>query len=307
MCAALARRIARVSRTVSDLGSAVAFHTDALDFRVVDESSHHDRSWGQLMGVPGLRSHSFTLRLGKDELELVAFDPPGAPFPPHNGRVDVCVQQIAIAVSDIDAAFNRLCGFCFTSITEAGPQPFSAEYGGGRGYKFRDADGHALALVQFAHADRENQWQQKAGVFLGIDHTAIDVADIGTSIDFYTSILGMAMADHPQPSGAARECADPHWNRIAQVIDMHSSCCTNPHLKLLEYGTKKDFGLLVNAHVNDIFADRMIVDVDDLPELVDALRDAHVDIVSLGLDGPFAANVGVVARDPTGHLLEFHG
>lgn len=303
MCAAVARRIARVSRTVSDLGRAVAFHTDALDFRVVDESNHRDRSWGQLMGVPELHSHSFTLRLGEDELELVAFDPPGAPCPRPNDTGHICRQRIAIAVSDMDAAFNRLCGYSFTAITEAGPQILPALYGGRRAYKFRDPDGHALELIEFVDAGSEKTWRRQAGLFLGIDHTAIDVADVKRSIDFYTRILGMTMTSSPHMPGAAREYVEPEHQKLASVIDVHCACCTHPYLELISYPLPADNGSALSAHVNDICADRMIVEVDDLPSLVDALRAAHIDVVSLG-PSPTGAHAAVIARDPSGHLLQ---
>ena len=122
MTGAGVQRLRRISRTVADLDRAVAFHREALDFRVIDEAVQNTAAWAALMGVTGAHARTVTLQLGAQELELVAFTPTGHPYPLLSDAADLCFQHIAIVVSDMAAAYARLCRHAFTPISEEGPQ-----------------------------------------------------------------------------------------------------------------------------------------------------------------------------------------
>ena len=81
-------RLLRVSLTVSDLESAEAFYRDTLDFVRVGDGMADDPAWQRVMGAEGAAARSVIMRLGAQEIELVAFDPPGRPYPAGSTAYD---------------------------------------------------------------------------------------------------------------------------------------------------------------------------------------------------------------------------
>jgi catechol 2,3-dioxygenase-like lactoylglutathione lyase family enzyme len=293
----------RISRTVSDLARATAFYRDALGFCVTGETTLDGDAWSGLMGVAGARGASVTMRLGAQDLELVAFDPRGEPYPPESGSADLWFQHIAIVVSDIGAAYSRLCGYSFTPISERGPQRLPPVSGSVTAYKFRDPDGHPLELLQFPSGSGNAVWERKGSVFLGIDHSAIDVADIERSIDFYTCALGFSVATRTINSGAAQMRLDRRHEDLVDVVALQPATAGPPHLELLGYRKPAGHRIAPHAKANDVCADRTVLQVDDLARLVDGLRAENIEFISPGIVALPCDRHAALARDPTGHLL----
>ena len=297
------RRLRRISRSVSDLDRAVAFHRDALDFRVVDEAARDTAAWAELMGVTGAHARTATLRLGAQELELVAFTPAGRPYPAISDAADLCFQHIAIVVSDMDTAYERLCRYAFTPISEAGPQPLPPRSGSVTAYKFRDPEGHPLELVQFPVGSGDPAWQQTNRVFLGIDHSAIDVADIETSVDFYTRVLGFAVASRTLNSGPAQQRLDRLDGDLVDVVALRPASAGPPHVELLGYRQPRGRPSSSDTRSNDVVADRLVLQVDDLSILVEALRAESIEFISPGIVTMQGDRQAALLRDPSGHCL----
>lgn len=296
-------RLLRLRRTVRDLGEATSFYRDALGFCVANQVMFGGDAWGELTGVAGVRGSAVTMRLGEQTLELVAFEPCGKSYPPHSDSVDLWFQHVAIVVSDIDAAYSRLCGYSFEPISEGGPQRLPPRSGSVVAYKFRDPDSHPLELIQFPSGTGNTAWQRKDIVFLGIDHSAIDVIDLVRSIDFYTRILGFRVASRSINSGPGQRQLDGLHEDVVDVIALQPAIAGPPHVELLGHRGAASHTIPVHAKANDVFADRMVLQVDDLARLVDALRAEHVAFVSPGVVVlPHGQQVALV-RDPAGHLL----
>lgn len=293
----------RISRTVSDLDRAVAFHCDALDFRVIDEAVQNTAAWAALMGVAGAHARTVTLQLGAQELELVAFTPAGRPYPVISDAADLCFQHIAIVVSDMDAAYARLCRHAFTPISKDGPQPLPPSSGSVTAYKFRDPDGHPLELIQFPAGSDDPLWQQKDRVFLGIDHSAIDVADIDASVDFYTRLLGFAVASRTLNRGPAQQRLDRLRGDLVDVVALQPVSAGPPHVEFLGYREPRGRPASSATRSNDVVADRLVLQVDDLPALVEALRAENVEFVSPGIMAMQGGRQAALVRDPSGHCL----
>ncbi|MEO9137295.1 MAG: VOC family protein [Casimicrobiaceae bacterium] len=296
-------RLLRISRTVGDLANATAFYRDALDFRVVGEATSDGDAWSQLMGVAGVRASSVTMRLGEQDLELVAFDPPGDRYPPESGVADLWFQHIAIVVGDIDAAYARLCGYSFQPISERGPQRLPPSSGSVIAYKFRDQDGHPLELIQFPSATGDAAWRQKGVGFPGIDHSAIDVADIEQSIDFYVRALGFSVASRSINSGPAQKRLDGAREDLVDVVALQPATAGPPHVELLGYRKPAGRPIPPHAKTNDVVADRLVLQVDGLARLVDVLRAENVEFISPGIVALPRDQQAALVRDPTGHLL----
>lgn len=297
------RRLRRISRTVSDLDRAVAFYRDALDFEVIREATHDTAAWVELMGVAGARTRAVTLRLGLQELELVAFTPHGRPYPVLSDAADLCFQHIAIVVSDMDAAFAGLCRHAFIPISEDGPQPLPPRSGSVTAYKFRDPDRHPLELIQFPVGSGDPAWQQKSRVFLGIDHSAIDVANIEASVDFYTRVLGFAVASRTLNRGPAQQRLDRLRGDLVDVVALQPAMAGPPHVELLGYRQPRGRTSSAGTRSNDVVADRLVLQVEDLPALVEALRAEKVEFVSPGIVTMQGDRQAALVRDPSGHCL----
>ncbi len=299
-------RLLRVSRTVSDLAQAAAFHCDALGFRVVRETMHDTAAWGELMGVPGARGRAVTLRLAAQELELVEFDPPGALYPPATTTSDPSFQHIALVVSDIDAAYERLRNFRHEPISEGGPVQLPPTSGSVLAYKFRDADGHPLELIQFPEAGANAIWQQRKergrGLFLGIDHSAIVVCDLERSADFYSRTLGVRVAAHTVNSGPAQQRLDRAPDVVVDVVALQPAIAGPPHVELLGY-RHPACRPMQRTRSNDIAADRLVLEVVATPGWAEVLRDAGSELVSPGAVEWPPGRRAALLRDPTGHLL----
>ncbi len=297
-------RLLRVNRTVSDLAKAAVFYTGALDFKQKSATAIADPAWAELMGIPGARARSVILQLGNQELELLAFDTPGRPYPPDSRATDLWFQHIAVVVSDMDAAYAQLNYYPLTTITEGGPQHLPPNTGSVTAFKFRDPEGHPVELIHFPSGTGNPIWQQRSSpLFLGIDHSAIAVADMEKSIDFYTHLLGFNLASRSLNTGLGQTRLDCAPQVQVNVIALHPQIQGTPHVELLGYERPTGRAIPVNIKSNDIVADRLVLQVSDLPELMARLEAENTELISQGIvklrDGQRAALI----KDPTDHML----
>lgn len=297
-------RLTRISRTVSSLAKSAAFYRDALGFSIADETSLDDPAWNRLTGIPDACARSITLRLGGQELELVAFDRPGRPYPRISRSTDFRFQHAAIVVGDMEQAYANLCRYPFAAITAYGPQQLPPNTGSVIAFKFRDPDGHPLELIHFPAGVGDTDWQQKRGDFLGIDHSAISVADVPRSIDFYTRLLGMSVGSRSVNSGIEQERLDHVSGAVVDVVALQPSDGQPPHIELLGYRHPIARRVQQRARVNDVITDRLVLKVDDLTQLAAALEKENIEFVSAGTVTLRDGGQAMLVQDPTGHMLQ---
>lgn len=231
-----------VGMTVDDLDRSVAFFTSVLGFEKVTESETHGTALEWLTGVFGARVRTATLRLGSETIELTDFlAPRGRPYPRGTRANDLWFQHIAIVVSDMDAAYAKLRA-AGVEHASTGPQtlPESIPAAAGiRAFYFRDPDGHFLELLQIPPGKGEARWQARGErLFLGIDHTAIVVADTARSIEFYRETLGLDVAGESTNAGTEQE----HLNNVehARLRITTLRAAEGPGIELLEYLAPRD-------------------------------------------------------------------
>jgi catechol 2,3-dioxygenase-like lactoylglutathione lyase family enzyme len=288
-------RLDRVSRNVADLERMVAFYCEALDFRLLGPSRIDAPAWGELMGLPGARARTARLRLGAQELELVSFDPPGRAYPTQANAADLCFQHLAIVVPEMEAAYAQLCRHAIRPISHGGPQALPPDTGDVSAFKFRDPEGHPLELIHFPAGVGAPCWQCAPGRFLGIDHSAIAVADAEASLAFYAS-MGWHAAGRSRNRGPAQDRLDGLHDTDVDVVGLEPAQGGPPHLELLGYRVPQGRSLQPPAASNDLVADRLVLAVEDLPALLAGLPgDGYL----YKLDGRYAAFL----RDPSGHRL----
>lgn len=297
-------RLQRISRTVTDIAKAVMFYTDALDFKQKTEATILDPAWAELLGIPGAHLQSIILQLGSQELELIAFDPPGCGYPANSSTTDLWFQHIAVVVADMDAAYLQLNHTPLSPISQGGPQHLPPNTGSVIAFKFRDPDGHPVELIHYPLGVGNPIWQQSSSrLFLGIDHSAIAIADTERSIDFYTRLLGFKLGSKSANTGSAQSRLDCARDVRVVVVALHPESNTPPHIELLHYEQPAGRPIPAGLKANDVAADRVVLQVHDLPRLTDSLVARNVEFISPGIVNLSRNQRAALIKDPTGRLL----
>jgi len=294
-----------VGMTVSDLGRPQAFYSDGLGFAVGDETVIDDSAWTRLMGVDSaVTVRAVGMRLGAQEIELVAFDPPGRPYPDTRAANDPWFQHIAIVVSDIERVSARLEGLSSSPISTNGPQLLPANTGGVTAFKFRDPDGHPLELLYFPPGVGDAAWHHGEGSgTLGYDHSAIVVEDLERSLSFYTGLLGFRIGGRSLNTGVEQDHLDGLNDCVVDVVGLAPADVPTPHLELLHYRQPPGRAPSTDVRATDIASTRQVHRVDDLDGLVGRLKEAGTAFVSPGIVTLEAGDRAASVRDPDGHMV----
>ena len=299
-----------VGITVSDMDRAVAFYTSVLTFEKVADAEIDGREFELLTGVFGARARVVRLRLGTESIELTEFlAPRGRPIPAEMRANDRSFQHIAIIVSDMDTAYRRLRD---AHVAHASTSPqrlpdWNPNAGGIRAFYFRDPDGHFLEILQFPPGKGEERWHRTDHLFLGIDHTAIVVADTDRSLTLYRDLLGMRIAGTSENFEIEQEHLNNVFGARLRITTLRAQ--SGPGVELLEYLAPRD-GRAAPADLrsNDIVHwQTTVVGIDPgalvaraashPPFTLVSSRAAHVPAALAGVD------TAVVIRDPDGHAL----
>jgi len=287
-----------VTITVSDIGKAEAFYVDVLGFSPSAEFEVAGSDYEHLYGVFGLRARFARLRLGEESIELMQFlVPHGRSIPMDSRSNDRWFQHVAIIVSDMDEAYTRLrnAGVTYASTSPQTLPDWNPNAGGIKAFYFRDPDGNNLEILQFPPGKGDPKWQRKgSGLFLGIDHTAIVVADTDASLVFYRDALGMKVAGHSENYGTEQE----HLNNVfgARLRITALRAAGGPGVELLEYLTPRDGRPMpADTHANDLWF--WAVNYCGNPSLLSAHTGPPTPLSDAAL-GTAAASL---VKDPDGH------
>lgn len=240
--AAPVEAIGAIGITVSDLDRASAFYRDVLGFTVEPAVEVAGDDYEHLQGVFGLRMRVARLRLGDETIELTEYlAPRGRAMPADSRANDRWFQHAAIVVSDMDRAY-RVLREHRVEHASSGPQrlpDWNPNAAGIRAFYFRDPDGHFLELIQFPPGKGDPRWQQPSQqLFLGIDHTAIVVADTEASLAFYRDALGLRVAGESENYGTEQEHLNNVFGARLRITGLRAAA--GPGIELLEYLAPRD-------------------------------------------------------------------
>ena len=296
-------RLRRVGVTVADLPRMQAFYEEALGFALI-ATAEADPAWARLLGAD-IPMRTARLRLGAQEIELAAFDPPGEPYPPGSTAADLWFQHVAVVTNDMAAAYDRVMRHGgATPITEGEPDRLPPGAGGVTAYKFRDPEGHPVELIHFPPGTGDAAWQHTtpSAITLGYDHSAISVADADRSVAFYAGLLGLAQASRQVNSGRAQERLDGLPGDVVDVVALQPAASPTPHIELLAYRTPRGRPA-PGLRSRDLAAERLVLQVEDLAGLLETLAAAGVAPAAPGLVPLADGSRAVLVHDPDRHAL----
>ena len=253
-CDAL-RAIVGFHLVTPDLLRLVAFYQEVLGFALEGPAQPISEAEMALLAIAGGATRQ-VLSIGLQRVAIEQFDVAGQLYPPRSDAASLWFQHIALVVVDITAAYARISET--SPISRHGPQQLPAASGGVRAFKFRDPDGHPLELLEFAASKLPTAWQRREAlpgqIALGIDHSAISVADVAASKQFYAR-LGLATEPSTLNQGQAQQNLDDlHDVRVA-VAPMRPDIGT-PHLELLGYQNPRG-SVCLALRPNDVAATRI--------------------------------------------------
>jgi catechol 2,3-dioxygenase-like lactoylglutathione lyase family enzyme len=296
---------------VSDLERSVAFYTHVLDFKRIESTEIAGTDYEHLFGVFGVRVRIARLQLGDEFIELMNFVvPDGRPIPVDSHSNDLWFQHVAIIVRDMDTAYRRLRE---NNVRYASTEPqtlpaWNPNAGGIKAFYFRDPDGNHLEILQFPAGKGAEKWHRTGNeLFMGIDHTAIAVADTDASISFYRDTLGMKVVGASDNYGTEQEHLNNVFGAHVRITALRSN--GGPGVELLEYLTPRTGR---SIPVDSSAVDHWYWQINMVSPSVGALEKAVVadgyHSVSTGVTALepalFGATDAFIVRDPDGHAVQ---
>jgi len=307
---AAVHQVKSIGLTVNDLDREVRFFTQVLSFEEVSCSELKDQASAQLLGLSCVELKVAVLRLGGETITLTEHRDKGQPIPFDSRSYDHWFQHIAIVVRDMDEAYLHLKQHKLRYVSTV-PQTlpeWNKAAAGIKAFYFRDPEDHVLEIIWFPKGKGDPKWQALShGLFLGIDHTAIAVADSDASLTFYRDLLGMRVAGESENYGVEQEHLNQIFGAHLRITSLRAQ--NGPGIEFLEYLTPPGGRPLPEtSEPNDLVFWHTDVLVDHLESLAFMLKEkgtklvsARVVDLSVGTDGP---RRGLTVRDPDGHAVE---
>jgi len=303
------RSVGSILITVSDMDRAVDFYGRILTFEKVSDSEAAGEDLEHFFGVFGARVRVVRMKLGDESIELVQFlAPRGRPIPIDSRSNDVWFQHIAVIVSDMDRAYASLRE---NKVEFASSEPqrlpdWNQNAAGIRAFYFKDPDEHPVEILQFPEGKGDPKWHQGSRLFLGIDHTAIVVANTDASLKFYCDLLGLHIAGESENYGTEQEHLNNVFGAHLRITSLRASA--GPGIELLEYLSPRDgHPIPVDERANDLVHRETELEASDTEAALAALRSTKVPFISSGdiafHDRAVSLMHGFMVRDPDGHAI----
>lgn len=303
-------QVRSISLTVADLDQAERFFVGTLGFkRAGARSLLQGPEFAGLMGLPGARATRVQLELGAERVELVDYDTPAGRAAPVDSRSDdLWFQHLALVAGDIDAQLTPLKAAAVRPISD-GVQTIpssNAAAGGIRAFYFRGPAAHPLELIWYPRDKGAARWHSAGPSLLGIDHTAIAVANSERARSFYQDSLGLEVAGRSLNEGREQERLSAVPGARVKITGLRGA--DGPGVEFLEYEAPSG-GRPMPADTNatDLWYAEITVAVTDLDATVAKLRAAGARFVSDHIRETSelvpGSRRGVLVRDPDGHAV----
>ncbi|MBW4531699.1 MAG: VOC family protein [Aphanothece saxicola GSE-SYN-MK-01-06B] len=315
--------IESIGFTSADAEASAAFFVEALGFqrsghaRIVDGGPY-----STLVGLPGARLKLLRLVIGAEVLELtevLELPPgtrPGRPVPADSRSNDRWFQHGCLVVNDLAAALALLQpAFAAGRITAISTAPqrlpdWNTAAAGIVAFKFHDPEGHPLELLQFPPDKGEPRWHvETPGPLLGLDHSAIGIADTAASGRFYRELLGLAAGGDGVNSGLEQDGLDGLAGTRVRITSHR--CPSGAGIECLDYRAPVGGRLMPADHgPQDLAHWQLRLRVADLEPIADRAEALDGRLISGGIMalGEQAELIGaqwaLQLADPDGHRLQ---
>ena len=264
-----------------------------------------------LFGVrdASLKLQCASVQIGDNEVRLLDFDASheGRKIPHDSRSNDLWFQHIAIVVEDMDEAYDQVHKNKVTHVSTA-PQTlpdYIPAAAGISAFYFRDHDDHNLELIYFPEDKGNPKWKRNSvNPFLGIDHTAIGVADTDESLKFYRDVLQLRVAGNSENYGTEQE----HLNQVfgARLLITGLTAGQGFGVEFLEYiappggRTYPD-----DSSPLDYWHWHTAMEVDDIEGVLQNVNLHNYDVVSHGISkiSELGYEKAVIVRDPDNHAI----
>jgi len=293
----------RIALIVSDLDRAEDDYVGAFGCRV-EQRGTIEPALTRVLCLRPARGRRSLLRLGRERIELLEFTgSAGRPYPPDSTSTDLWFQHLAIVVSDMARAHQRvMASRGFRPISRDGPVRLPAGSGGVTAFKFRDRDGHPLELLAFPDGRAPGEWRAAGGtgLFLGVDHTAIAVRETARSARFFGSVFGFSAGTRTENRGPEQDALDD-LDEVRVSVTRLAADLPAPRLELLHYhaGTRRPIPR--DTASNDIAATHSVVQVASLDVTAAALGRCGTSLTGDGLMVLRGGRRAAVISGPDGH------
>ncbi len=310
--------VTSIGMTVAQMDRSIDFYTTIFGFtkiadrqvtgvEAIDEPSLQTK---QISETAKIQLRVVELQLGAETIELTEFlNEKGRPIPLNSRSNDLWFQHIAIVVSDMHRAYQHVHQ---QAIVQISPQPQTVPdsnpvAGGIQAFYCRDPDGHNLELIHFPTAKGDPKWQcESDALFLGIDHTAIVVADTADSRAFYCDLLGMALQQESENYGIEQEQLSGIPNVKVRISSLKATAGIG--IELLEYLQPTDGrSIPADTQFNDIWCSQTTISVADGIDTVQYLKSANFVLiaaeVSSGTNSALEFDRQFLICDPDGHTI----
>lgn len=287
-----------IMHVVSDLDKMTAFYTQVLEFTQVQKYELSGASFDALFHLPQSKATLVQLSLGDQYHYLIGFSPKHQDeYIEDSCSHDLWFQHIAIVVSDIERAHEKLMEQGISSISNL-PQTipdWNVAAAGIKALYFRSPEGHPLELIYFPPTKGSEIWQKGKGLFLGIDHTAIAVANTEVSLKFYQDFLGMQIVGSSLNYGETQEMLSGVPGAKVKITNLQFPGPKGMGIELLEYlhpldGRKKPSNIPSNHPIEMT----ILIAVDDLSKF---------EKKGISLQGMNGFKEGMILSDPDGHRV----
>jgi len=300
-----------VGMTVADADRSIDFYSRVLSFQKISDTELEGSDYEHLEGVFGLRMRVVSMRLGDESIELTEYlAPKGKPVAIDSHSNDRWFQHIAIITGDMDRAYAWLRQNRVQHVSSA-PQtlpPYIKPAAGVRAFYFEDPDHHPLEILEFPSDKGNPKWHRSDGkLFLGIDHTAIAVANTSVSLAFYQDVLGFRVVGESENYGPEQEHLNNVFGARLRITSLRSM--EGPGIELLEYLTPSaGRNMPADERANDLVHHQTRLVTDDIEAALRALEEKHYQMVSSGIVSLPKAEIrfhfALIVRDPDGHPIE---
>ena len=239
-------------RLISRDADALADFYRRLGFRVGGMGSPNDPFSGRLRRL-------VRLQLGHQRIEIAEPLERANPAQPVASG-DLRFQHFCMVAPRMDVAMDLLDGIDgWAAITRGSPQRLPHRSGGVTAFKFRDPEGHPLEFLAFPSGDVPKRWREAApdldDPLIGIDHTAICVADTQASVEWYAR-FGFERVGGSVNEGVEQAHLDGVASPRVEVTTLRVPDVRPPHLELLCYDERPEAPVTDDA---DVIATRTVL------------------------------------------------